>query len=127
MADHDDDHNTDHDDTRSVSQDRMRIGVGEGAEATRFLEKLEAGDMIVMKTVTARILGKNKGDLDLQVEEVLFDQKATQALNRAGQRKATDTDIPEESPDIAIILSVPEPEEITGAATGNGNRPRLDT
>ena len=126
MAEHPEDHIND-DDTRNVSEDRMRINVGEGAEATRFLDGMEPGELIVMKNVTARILSKNKGSLDLQVEEVSFDQKATQGVNRATKRKATDTDIPEESPDIAIILSVPEPEEVSTGRVGTGNAPRSNT
>jgi len=115
-------------DTRDISEDRMRITVGEGAEATRFLEKLDPGSKIVMKSVVATILEKgDKGELELQVDEVLFDQKATQARNRANERKPTDTDVPEESPDIAIILAVPEPEEFSSGRTGNGNRPRTET
>lgn len=113
----------DEDDTRNVSEDRMKINVGTGAEATRFLDEREPGDLIVMKNVLARILSKDdKGMLDLQVEEIAFDQKATQGVNRAGQRKSSDTDIPEESPDIAVILSVPEPEEVS-TVRGNSNKP----
>jgi len=111
------------DDTRDISEDRMQINVGDGDQATRFLEDKEVGSLIAIKGVVARILSKDKGKLDLQVQEVEFDKTGTAGLNNADTRKPPETPPPpEEQPDVAILLSVPEPEE-QSTVGGGGNPP----